>query len=163
MPHLPPEWLHHLPVLTSFRLGSCDRSGQPQVCRALAADALPDGRMLVLLAERAAPRVVAALRETGQAALLMTSPRTNRTLHVKGRDARVEPGLPEHAALLAHCHRRLAVEIAEVDGFGSAAPVVANWYRVDLCEMVAVRFSISGAWDQTPGPHAGQPVALLPA
>jgi hypothetical protein len=28
---------------------------------------------------------------------------------------------------------------------------------------VAIRFSISGAWDQTPGPHAGQPVDLLPA
>ncbi|WP_020226837.1 pyridoxamine 5'-phosphate oxidase family protein [Acidovorax sp. MR-S7] len=163
MSALPPEWLRHLSTLTSFRLGSCDRGGQPHVCRALAADALPDGRMLVLVAEHAAPRVVAALRATGQAALLMTSPRTNRTLHVKGQGARVEPALPEQAALLARCQRRLAEEIAEVDGFGNAAPVVAHWYRVEPGAVVAIRFSISGAWDQTPGPHAGQPVDLLPA
>ena len=163
MPHLPPEWRDHLRTLTSFRLGSCDRGGQPHVCRALAVDALPDGRMLALLAEPAAPRVVAALRETGQAALMMTSPRTNRTLHVKGHDARVEPALPEHAALLARCQRQLAAEIAEVDGFGNSAAILANWYRVDLSEMLAVRFGLAGAWDQTPGPHAGQPVALLPA
>lgn len=120
--------------------------------------------MLALLAEPAAPRVVAALRETGQAALMMTSPRTNRTLHVKGHDARVEPALPEHAALLARCQRQLAAEIAEVDGFGNSAAILANWYRVDLSEMLAVRFGLAGAWDQTPGPHAGRVAwALLPS
>ena len=87
MPALPPEWLRHLSTLTSFRLGSCDRGGQPHVCRALAADALPDGRMLVLVAEHAAPRVVAALRATGQAALLMTSPELAQTREQLGLDA----------------------------------------------------------------------------
>ena len=163
MPVLPPEWHLHLSSLTSFRLGSCDRGGQPHVCRALAADALPDGRMLAVLAEHAAPRVVAALRETGQAALMMTSPRTNRTLHVKGHGACVEPALPEHAGLLARCQRLLAEEIAEVDGFGNAAPIIANWYHVELHALVAVRFRLSGAWDQTPGPLAGQSVVLLPS
>ncbi len=159
MPVLPPEWRQQLSSLTSFRLGSCDRSGQPHVCRVLAAGVLPDGRMLAVLAERAAPHVVAALRETGQAALLMTSPRTNRTLHVKGCDARVEPALPEHATLLALHQRLLAEEIAEVDGF-AGAPFIDNWYRVDVDELVAVRFSVNGAWDQTPGPRAGESVAL---
>lgn len=162
MPHLPPVWRDTLRTLTSFRLGGCDRGGQPHVCRALAAEALPDGRMLALLAERTAPGLVAALRETGQVALLMTSPRSNRTLHVKGRDARVDPALPEHATLLALRQRQLADEVAEVDGFGGTAAFIANWYRVDLHELVAVRFSVCGAWDQTPGPHAGQPVALSP-
>lgn len=159
MCRLPPDWLCHLSTLTSFRLGSCDRDGQPHVARALAADALPDGRMLAVLAERAAPRVVAALRQTGQAALLMTSPRSNRTLHLKGQDAHVEPALPEHETLLHLRQRLLTEELADVDGFASA-PFVANWYRVPLHELVAVRFSLSGAWDQTPGPNAGQPIAL---
>lgn len=161
MPTLPAEWRLHLPMMPSLRLGGCDRSGQPQVCRALAADALTDGRMLILLAERAAPRVVAALRETAQVALLATSPRTNRTLHLKGRNARVTPALPEHADLLALRRATLAHEIAEVDGFADA-PFLEHWYGTAAQGLLAVHFSVVGAWDQTPGPNAGQPVALEP-
>ncbi|MGB3069548.1 MAG: hypothetical protein WBC18_13415 [Ottowia sp.] len=156
---LPAEWRFHLPLMPSLRLGSCERSGQPCVCRALAAEALADGRMLVLLAEKAAPRVVAALSETGQLALLANSPRTNRTLHIKGRDARVEPGLPEHASLLALRQATLGSEIAEIDGFADA-PFLQLWYGAAARGLAAVYFSISGAWDQTPGPNAGLPLAL---
>lgn len=161
MPTLPAEWKLCLPALPSLRLGSCDRGGNPQVCRALAADVQPDGRMLVLLAERAAPRVVAALRETARVALLATSPRTNRTLHLKGRDARVEPAQPVHAELLALRRDTLAREIAEVDGFADVS-FIGHWYGVAVQELVAVRFTVAGAWDQTPGPHAGQAVELEP-
>jgi len=156
---LPAEWRLHLSFMPSLRLGSRGRGGLPCVCRALAADALEDGRMLVLLAERAAPRVVTALRETGQAALLANSPRTNRTLHLKGRDARVEPGLPEHAGLLALRRATMGAEIAEIDGFADA-PFLQLWYGAAEQGLAAVYFSVSGAWDQTPGPNAGQPVAL---
>jgi len=45
VPRLPAEWSNSLPVLPSLRLGACDHVGVPRVCRALAADALPDGRM----------------------------------------------------------------------------------------------------------------------
>ncbi|WP_447919584.1 pyridoxamine 5'-phosphate oxidase family protein [Achromobacter aegrifaciens] len=161
MPQLPAEWSLCLPALPSLRLGSCDRDGNPHVCRALAADVLPDGRMLVLLAEHAAPQVVAALRETAQVAMLATSPRTNRTLHLKGRDARVEPALPAHAELLALRRNTLTQELAEVDGF-AGAPFLDRWYGVQVHELVAVRYTVAGAWDQTPGPHAGQAVELEP-
>lgn len=161
MPLLPAEWKLCLPALPSLRLGSCDRGGNPCVCRALAADVQPDGRMLVLLAERAAPQVVAALRETAQVALLATSPRTNRTLHLKGHDALVEPALPGHAELLALRRDTLTRELAEVDGF-AGAPFLEHWYGVAVQELIAVRFSVAGAWNQTPGPSAGQAVQLEP-
>lgn len=161
MPILPAEWSLSLPTLPSLRLGSCDRSGNPQVCRALAAEALPDGRILVLLAERAAPLVVAAVRETGEVAVLATSPRTNRTLHLKGHDAAVKPALPSHAGLLALRRNTLTRELAEVDGF-AGAPFLEHWYGVEPHELVAVRFSVAGAWNQTPGPNAGQAVELEP-
>jgi hypothetical protein len=117
--------------------------------------------MLVLLAERAAPQVVAALRETAQVALLATSPRTNRTLHLKGHDALVESAQPGHAELLALRRDTLTRELAEVDGF-SGAPFLEHWYGVAVQELVAVRFSVAGAWNQTPGPSAGQVVQLEP-
>lgn len=161
VPLLPAEWSLSLPALPSLRLGGCDRDGNPHVCRALAADVLPDGRMLVLLAERAAPRVVAALRETAQVAMLATSPRSNRTLHVKGSDARVEPALPSHAGLLALRRHTLTLELADVDGF-AGAPFLEHWYGVEVSELVAVRYSVTGAWNQTPGPNAGQALELEP-
>lgn len=161
MPVLPVEWRLHLPLMPSLRLGGCDSQGQPHVCRALAADALPDGRMLVLFAERAAPRVAAALRKTSQVAFLATSPRTNRTLHIKGRDTQVEPALPEHMELLRQRGETLAKEISEIDGFRGDV-LVQNWYGIELHDLLAARFTIYGAWDQTPGPEAGQPLALEP-
>lgn len=161
MPRLPADWSLSLPALPSLRLGGCDRDGNPRVCRALAADELPDGRLLVLVAERAAPQVVAALRETGRVALLATSPRSNRTLHVKGRDAFVAPALPSHAALLALRRATLARELAEVDGF-EGAPFLDHWYGMPANALTAVTFSVAGAWNQTPGPDAGQAIALEP-
>lgn len=158
---LPAEWRLHLPQMPSLRLAGCDMSGQPHVCRALVADALPDGRMLALFSRRSAPGVARALRETAQVALLITSPRTNRTLHLKGRDVQVEPALPEHMELLRQRGETLAREISEIDGFRGDV-LVENWYGVELQDLLAVRFTISGAWDQTPGPDAGQPVALEP-
>lgn len=158
---LPAEWRLHLPQMPSLRLAGCDMAGQPHVCRALAADTLPDGRMLVLFSGRTAPRVAAAVEETAQVALLITSPRTNRTLHLKGRDAQVTPALPEHMELLRQRGETLAREISEIDGFRGDV-FVENWYGVELQDLLAARFTIVGAWDQTPGPDAGQPVALEP-
>lgn len=161
MPHLPAEWIAHLPAMPSLRLGSRDRGGNPRVCRALAAALQHDGRMLVLLAERNAPLVVAAVRETGQVALLATSPRTYRTLHLKGHDAHVALACADHALLLTQQRATLAQELSEVDGFANA-PFLHNWFDVALKDLVAVHFSIAGAWNQTPGPQAGQVIELEP-
>lgn len=161
MPRLPAEWSLSLPALPSLRLGGCDRDGNPHVGRALAVDALPDGRLQVLVAERAAPRVVAAVRETAQVALLATSPRSNRTLHVKGHDACVAPAQPSHAALLMLRRDTLARELAEVDGF-AGAQFLDHWYGIPVDALTAVTFSVAGAWSQTPGPDAGQAIALEP-
>ena len=161
MPRLPAEWSLSLPALPSLRLGGCDLDGNPHVGRALAVDALPDGRLLVLIAERAAPRVVAAVRETAQVALLATSPRSNRTLHVKGHDARVAPAQRSHAALLMLRRDTLARELADVDGF-AGAPFLDHWYGIAAHAMTAITFSVAGAWNQTPGPDAGQAIALEP-
>lgn len=161
MARLPAEWRDRLPTLASLRLGSCDRSGQPRVCRALAAEERPDGRMLVLLTETAAPQLVAAVRDSARVALLATSPRTNQTLHLKGLDACVAPAEAAHAHLLAQRRATLTRELAEVDGFGQA-PFLAYWFEVGMPELVAIHFSVSVAWNQTPGPLAGQALVLEP-
>lgn len=161
VPRLPGEWIEHFPSMTSYRLGACDAAGRPSVCRALAASLLPDGRVRVLVTAGAGPDVLDAIRSTGQVAALMVAPETNRTLHLKGRDARVAPEGDEHAPLLDE-RRAALMRSLRFDGFFDDAPVVASWYAVRPGELHSVTFTPYGAWNQTPGPGAGEPVELLP-
>lgn len=161
MPRLPQEWVDSFPTMTSYRLGACDTAGRPSVCRALAARLEPDGTVLTLVSRVAGRVVLAAIEATGQVAALMVSPVTNRTLHLKGRDARVEPATPAQAALL-ESHRAALATSLRADGFLQDSPVIANWYGIPVGDLMAVRFTPWGAWNQTPGPGAGEPVELLP-
>ena len=157
---LPPEWTDHIAAGVSQRLGSCSRDGRPGICRALGSDLLPDGRMLVLVASEAAADVLQSIRDTGQVATVLGLPMTHRTLHVKGRDACVAPAEPEHQALLVARREAFMQQIAPF-GF-SRETLLANWYTVGDGELMTVTFTISDAWNQSPGPGAGQPVVLVP-
>lgn len=160
MPCLPAEWIALFSAGASHRLGSCSASGRPGICRALAADVLPDGRVLVLTAHRAGREVVEAIADTGQVALVLAVPGLHLTLHMKGRDAQVLPSEPSDAALLQTRFEAFAARLVPF-GFNRDA-VAANWYRMAEEGLVRVVFSIYGAWNQTPGPGAGQAVELLP-
>jgi hypothetical protein len=115
-----------------------------------------------MLRRDAGPRVLDAIRETGQVAALMISPETNRTLHLKGRDAVVEPVDAAAAAALLDERRAALAHSLRSDGFPPDSPILAGWYAVRDGDLYAVSFTPWGAWDQTPGPGAGAPVELLP-
>ncbi len=160
MPHLPPEWITHLAAGPSHRVGSCAADGKPGVCRALAAESLPDGRLRVLVARNAGPDVLDAVQATGQVAVVLGLPSTARALHVKGRDADVTPGEPGDQELLG---KRFEAFMVQLQPFGFKREAVANnWYTVQTSGLFRITFTISGAWDQSPGPGAGQAVDLLP-
>jgi hypothetical protein len=158
VPHLPPEWLPHFAAGVSHRLGTCSRSGRPGICRALGADVLPDGRVIVLVARDAGSQALEAIRETRRVALVLARPFTHRTLHLKGEDAEEVETQPEHHALLS---ARLDAFVEQIGPFGfTREQLTASWFAVGEGDLLVVRFSLSGAWDQTPGPGAGQPVVL---
>ena len=160
MPRLPDDWLQRLPDLNSFRLGGCDASGWPVVCRALTVEPLADGRVMVLASQTFGARVLAAGAASGRVSVVLASPRSTRTLHLKGHDARVEDPPADWPARI---ERRLAgfiADLATYDGF-AGAPFIATWRAAADRGLRAVLFSPSGAWDQTPGPGAGQPIALV--
>ena len=161
MPRLPPEWTDHFSAGVSMRLGSCDRQGEPAIGRGLAAELLPDGRVRALVEGQACSEVLACVRESGQLSLVMALPSNHRTLHLKGRDGVVDSAeTPADHALL---HLRLDAFAKQVAPFGfTRETLVTNWYDVRKGDLWAISFSIAGAWDQTPGPGAGQPLELLP-
>jgi hypothetical protein len=159
MARLPPHWISHFGDGISTRVAACTPEGRPEISRALAAQVLADGRIEILLPRDVGDRVLAAVRATAQVAVVTAVPLTHRTLHLKGRDAVVTPATPEHEAPLLRCREAFLAQITPL-GF-SRGQLMALWYGIELADLDCVRFSISGAWDQTPGPGAGQPVELI--
>jgi hypothetical protein len=161
MARLPPDWTDHFSAGVSLRLGSCSRDGEPAIGRGLAAELLPDGRVRALMEGQACTEVLQGVRDTGRISIVMGLPSTHRTLHLKGSDGVV--GSAETAADHELLQLRLDAFAKQVAPFGFAKEdLVANWYDVRKGDLWSVTFSISGAWNQTPGPGAGQPLELLP-
>lgn len=79
MPQLPPEWAAHLESGTSHRVGSCHADGRPEICRALAARALPDGQVELVLHRDTGAELLAAVGTSQRVAYVASQPDTNRT------------------------------------------------------------------------------------
>lgn len=160
LPQLPPDWAAHLESGVSHRLGGSHADGQPEICRGLAAQALADGRVEVLFLASTGDRLLAAAQASGRIAYVAAQPGSFRTLHVKGLDAEVFTATPDHLALFERCRERF---IAQVEPFGFTRQIIMSiWYDLDVQSLVGVRFTPTAAWDQTPGPGAGNAVELLP-
>lgn len=159
MPRLPPEWAEHVSSGASTRLGGSHADGRPEICRGVAAQALADGRIEVLLNAKHGHDLIAAVRSSRRVSYVGSQPDTNRTLHVKGSDAEVVAVTSAHAPMFAQCRDRF---IERVKPFGfTRETIIGFWYDLELDQLAAVRFSPDGAWDQSPGPGAGQEIALL--
>ncbi|MGQ3053974.1 MAG: hypothetical protein ACT6S0_19520 [Roseateles sp.] len=159
MPRLPPDWAAHLQNGVSHRLGGSHADGQPEICRGLAAQALPDGRVEVLLLAKTGEQLLAAAAASGRISYVAAQPGSFRTLHVKGLDAEIFAATPEHAAMFERCRERF---IAQVEPLGFTRDFIMSiWYDLDVLSLAGIRFTPCGAWDQTPGPGAGQAIDLL--
>jgi hypothetical protein len=161
MARLPRDWTDHLSAGVSLRVGSCNLRGEPAIGRGLATELLSDGRVRVLMEGQACAEVLQGVSETARVSVVMGLPSTQRTLHLKGGDCVVSSAeTPADHRLL---QQRLELFARQVAPFGFAREdLVANWYDVRKGDLWAVEFSVSGAWNQTPGPGAGQPLDLLP-
>lgn len=159
MPSLPSTWIEHFDQGISYRMGSCTPKGEPVLVRAVGTRALPDGRLEVLVAREPGRVVLAAVAASGQVALSAGRPLTHRTLHVKGHQVEVGAAGPEHQALLEAQRDAFAHAVAM---FGvSREDLTELWYALRWQDLACVRFTITGAWDQTPGPGAGGSIALV--
>ncbi|MFN0183688.1 MAG: hypothetical protein ACKVQR_07725 [Aquabacterium sp.] len=160
MPKLPPEWAAHLEAGVSHRVGSSHPDGRPEISRALAAWALPDGPVEVVLNRDAGFELLAAVQASRRIAYVASQPDSNRTLHVKGVDAQTVPPTEAHMRLMARCAQRF---VDRVERFGHQPQVILDaWFRVGIDQVAVLRFTPMGAWDQSPGPGAGQVIDLLP-
>lgn len=159
MPQLPPEWAAHLESGASHRVGSSHADGRPDIIRAVASLALPDGRIDVVLNRGTAHELLVAVGATRRIAYVASQPDTNRTLHVKGVDALAVEATPAHLQALIRSRERF---VKRVEPFGfRPETIISFWFDLSIDQLTVVRFTPLAAWDQSPGPGAGQPIELL--
>ena len=128
----------------------------PVVARALGCRVATDRRQLrVFLSRSIAAAVLACLEENGAIAVAFTLPSTHQTLKLKGRDAQLIEPDPADLPWIEDYRRRFALDLAVIgytaEFAGAVVPVMSD--------LVAVRFTPSAAFDQTPGPGAGHELA----
>ena len=160
MARLTDDMLTFLASGVAHQVGGCTDAGRPLICRALAAEALADGQLRVLISGVQGFELLDAIRANGRVAVCMVAPRDYRALHLKGRDAQVSAADgPRERAMVTERLRAFAEQLAP---FGFAPGYSQALYAVPEGALAAITFSPYGAWSQTPGPGAGHALALQP-
>jgi len=91
----------------------------------------------------------------GMVAVVFSQPSTHRTIQLKGSDARLVPVTAADRAVAARHLRAWIDDLCRV-GYG---PEWADAVRGRPERLAAIRFTPSAAFQQTPGPGAGQRLA----
>jgi hypothetical protein len=134
-------------------VGTADASGRPHITWGWG-PRLGDGpSVLTVFIEtaRAAP-TLDDLRQTGKIAVTMGHPVTYRSIQFKGRWLRAAEADAEDRAWVQRHREAFATSTALV---GDPPEVIRNLWTH---EVMRVDFQVEQAFDQTPGPNAGQPL-----
>ena len=157
MASLTAEMLEFIASGVAHQVGARTADGMPCLCRALAAQQEDDGRLVVLISSESGYEVLDGIRANGLVSLVLVAPTSFRALHLKGRDAVVESGDPQYRPLVEE--RRQSFQ-RQLDFYGFPPDFTRAWYSIDDVEVMAIRFTPTSAWNQTPGPGAGAAVEL---
>ena len=141
----------------SHQVGGCTKEGRPSLCRGLAAQVEPDGRLVVILSAETGFEVIAAVRDTGRVALNLTLPENYKSISLLGRDAIVSHGGAPFRELVLDRYRKFR---AQLDLHGIPPSYTEAWYLRPDEDLMAIRFTPFSARNQTPGPDAGSALAL---
>lgn len=155
---LHPDLLATLQLGLSLHVGACKADGEPVMARALDIRVEPDLRLSVLLPLPAGEAVLQALQRAPRVAVVASQPTTHKAVQIKGEAVVVHPDGAMDWPNLPTAFARFAVEIGQL---GFAPGIAATLLEVPLSRCRVVSFRPTGAWDQTPGPGAGQPMPLF--
>lgn len=155
-PLLGPEQAEWLCGPVSMIVGTRDARHRPHLMRAIAGwlDETRT-RFTLLMPEASAGGLFADLRANGCIAVVCSEPSSHRTLQLKGREARVLPAEPGDEARAARYRAAFTQEIGQI-GFPAR---VAESLLDARGSLLRIEFGIEAAFEQTPGPAAGQPLA----
>lgn len=138
-------------------VASRDAQLRPSLMRALASQISPDGRQVtVYLRPSQSRQLLADIAAGGPIAVVFSDPPSNRTLQLKASGAHIRPTEPGDQAVL----RRYLVAMQHCVGqVGYGPDYVAAMLSAPPQDLLAVEFTPEAAFEQTPGPRAGTPLA----
>jgi hypothetical protein len=138
-------------------VGTRDALLAPQITRGWGVRVSPDRRTIELcVGMPSSRRTLDNLADNGQIAVTLVRPSDYRQVQIKGRAT--EPLSPTAEDRL-RVERHQKAFTREVEQVGISPLICAGfWNHDDEDEMVKVRFVLSEAYDQTPGPDAGRPL-----
>lgn len=138
----------------SVIVSACGPDLTPSLMRAVGSRVSPSGdRITVFLNRAQSAQVLRDLASTGHIAVVFSEPFSHRTVQVKARRVRLreatahdQPALDRYGVAMRH----------ELDRIGFPADFAAAMLAHRLDDLTAVEFTPEQAFNQTPGPLAGQ-------
>ncbi|MBS0374545.1 MAG: hypothetical protein JSR73_08170 [Proteobacteria bacterium] len=128
-------------------------ANEPTAARAYGCRVSADRSTLTVYVLRSqATALIDAVEANGQVAVVFSRPTTNRTIQLKGSDARVRRGEAGDVQAIAEWVGSFVVEVAEL---GFNAPFVHAVCATQPGDVVAITFTPTDGFAQTPGPGAG--------
>jgi hypothetical protein len=138
----------------SINVASCNAACVPSLARAFGCRVSPDRRhVTVFLSVQRSEQLLKDLRAGGAVAVVFTRPTTHQTIQLKGSDAAIVP-LADGDRELMGAYGRGFVE--EIHAIGYRDPFASAMMMAVAEEAVGIRFMPAAAFNQTPGPNAGQ-------
>ncbi|RJG06120.1 hypothetical protein D3870_08985 [Noviherbaspirillum cavernae] len=140
----------------SISVAACNPDRLPSQVRATGCRVAADRtRVTVFVSATQASALLADVRSNGVIAVVFSKPTTHRTVQIKGTDAQVT-GLIDGDL---QCVDRYRIDFAtEVAPLGFGGPLIRTLLACPAADIVALRFTPSEAYSQTPGPRAGEPL-----
>jgi hypothetical protein len=127
----------------------------PDVVRGCGCRVSRDRRQVTVLIEPArASSLLDDVAGNGLIAVVFSQPSTHRTIQLKGEDARIVPVTAADRVAVRRHHQQWC---AELTGIGYP-PEFAAAVHGGNGPIAAIRFTPTAAFQQTPGPGAGQPL-----
>jgi hypothetical protein len=151
---LPPKLVEMMARGVSVIVGSRDLANRPSVMRAVGSLVEDEGRSItVFVSRRQSRQLVQDIAATGHVAVVFSEPSTHRTVQVKATRASLrnavasdQPALDRYLASMEH----------EIQLVGHAPPLTRAMLAYQRDDLVAISFVPEQAFDQTPGPRAGE-------
>lgn len=138
-------------------IGTVDSSGRPHAGRGHGLTVVSDDPpVLRLLLDAADATTLANLRETGRVAITTADVETLRSLQLKGETAALDAGTPDDRMKYLQYRHDFLDDIVRTDG--TPLELLELWGTVE--ELVACEVRVGEVFDQTPGPRAGDRMAV---
>ena len=138
----------------SISLASCGPDHLPSMSRGLGCKVLDAGRQVAVFVRHSqSEALLDHISHSGRVASVFSLPSSNRTLQLKGIDARIVPFAPADLPIV---DKHLADFILEVIPLGMAEAVVRAILASRPDDLASVVYTPCAVFSQTPGPKAGE-------